>query len=209
MVRNGRTTGGNQRYLCRNCRSSKVCNPVPNGFGCRFNKQIIQLTKEGLGIRSTARVLGISPSTVVRKILEITDGIKKPKIPHPLKQLQIDELHTYIHNKHKGICVIYSWCQELRQVFTLEVGTRSKANLRKVVDPLLEAAVEFINTDCYSGYKGVVPRKKHTIFKRKNNGIERQNLNLRTHLKRLNRRTICYSKSVLMLEAVLKIYWWI
>ncbi|MFY1046718.1 IS1 family transposase [Chryseobacterium sp. GP-SGM7] len=34
------------------------------------------------------------------------------------------------------------------------------------------------------------------------------NLNIRTHLKRLNRRTICFSKSNLILIAILKIYFW-
>lgn len=208
LIKYGKTKNGKQRYYCTDCLKSEVLNPIKHGYANRFNKQIIQLTKEGLGIRSTARVLGISPATVVRKILDIANGIKKPKIPHSLKKVQVDELHTYIHSKSKEICVIYSWSQELRRVFTLEVGTRSKTNLQKVAHPLLEVAVESINTDGYSGYKGVIPLKKHTTFKRRNNGIERQNLNLRTHLKRLNRRTICYSKSAAVLLAVVKIYFW-
>ncbi|MBN9294195.1 MAG: transposase, partial [Flavobacteriia bacterium] len=48
----------------------------------------------------------------------------------------------------------------------------------------------------------------HKIHRRCTNHIERQNLNLRTHLKRLNRKTICYSKSLMMLLAVVKIYFW-
>jgi insertion element IS1 protein InsB len=73
---------------------------------------------------------------------------------------------------------------------------------------VLDVQEILLNTDRYSGYRGVVPKKIHTTFKRRNNGIERQNLNLRTHLKRLNRRTICFSKSKEMLEAVMKIYFW-
>ncbi|WP_255539589.1 IS1 family transposase [Flavobacterium sp. CLA17] len=38
--------------------------------------------------------------------------------------------------------------------------------------------------------------------------MERKNLTLRTHLKRLNRRTICFSKSLVVFTAVLKIYFW-
>uniref|UniRef100_UPI0038B39A68 IS1 family transposase n=1 Tax=Flavobacterium soli TaxID=344881 RepID=UPI0038B39A68 len=40
------------------------------------------------------------------------------------------------------------------------------------------------------------------------NHIERNNLTLRTHLKRLNRRAICFSKSLIVLVFVLKIYFW-
>lgn len=145
---------------------------------------------------------------MVRKILIIGAKIQSPKIPGKLGRMQVDELHTYIQNKDKEVYVIYSWDQESKQAFSLTVGTRSKMNLRSVVNPLLSSEIESINTDRYSGYRGVVPKKIHTTFKRRNNGIERQNLNLRTHLKRLNRRTICFSKSKEMLEAVMKIYFW-
>jgi insertion element IS1 protein InsB len=145
---------------------------------------------------------------VIRKILCIADAIPTPEIPKVLGRIEVDELHTFIQHKNAVMCVIFSWDQQSKQALSLIVGTRSKANLRKVINPLLEVDVESINTDRYSGYRGVVPKKKHTTFKRRNNGIERQNLNLRTHLKRLNRRTICYSKSIAMLLAVVKIYFW-
>ncbi len=208
VVKNGLTAGKKQRFLCKVCKSCRVIDPIQPGFGRKYDRKIIQLTKEGLGIRSTGRVLGISPATIIRRILEIAEKIRIPRLPSHLHYIQIDELHTYIHDKDREICVIYSWSQELRQVLSLAVGTRSKVNLRKVINPLLVIDLKSINTDGYPGYKGVVPKKKHTQIKRRNNGVERQNLNLRTHLKRLNRRTICYSKSAVMLLAVVKIYFW-
>lgn len=36
----------------------------------KLNQEIIQLTKEGLGIRSTARVLKISASTLLKRIIK-------------------------------------------------------------------------------------------------------------------------------------------
>jgi IS1 family transposase/transposase-like protein len=208
VVKNGKTAHGNQRYWCRFCQTSKVLFVKQNGFGSIFDKQIVQLTKEGNGIRSTARILTISPATILRKLLRIAQNIEPPKIPVNLKRIQVDELHTIIQNKKREIYVIYSWSQELKRVLTLAIGTRSKNNLRLVVDPLLAANAQTINTDGYSGYIGVVTKNIHTTYKTRNNGIERQNLNLRTHLKRLNRRTICFSKSSLILEAILKIYCW-
>lgn len=207
LILNGKTNYGKQRFLCRTCNTTKVADPKRVTYGNRFNNQIIQLTREGLGIRSTARVLGIAPSTVIRKILVIADGIVPPCILNGLR-IQVDEVHTFIQNKNREIYIIYSWSQELKMALSLTVGTRSKVHLRSVVNPLLSSEIESINTDKYSGYKGVVPKKLHTTFKRRNNGIERQNLNLRTHLKRLTRRTICFSKSKEILEAVLKIYFW-
>jgi IS1 family transposase/transposase-like protein len=207
-VKNGKTKYGKQRYLCRACQRSKVDDPKTTGFGVKYNDQIIQLTKEGMGIRSTARILNVSPATVIRKILGIAEAIELTEVPSKLDRIQVDEIHTFIGSKTNSVYIIYSWDQELKRALSLTVGTRSKANLRSVVNPLLSSEIESINTDRYSGYKGVVPKKLHTTFKRRNNGIERQNLNLRIHLKRLNRKTICFSKSREMLEAVLKIYFW-
>lgn len=175
LILNGKTRYGKQRFLCRTCKTTKVAEPKVITYGNHFNNQIIQLTNEGLGIRSTARVLGIAPSTVIRKILAIAESIEMSKILNGPGDVQVDELHTIVQNKKRAIYVIYPWSQELKEVLSLAVGTRPKNNLRKVVNPLLEADVKSINTDRYSGYKRIVPKKKHTT---------------------------------LILEAVLKIYFW-
>ena len=56
--------------------------------------------------------------------------------------------------------------------------------------------------------KAQIFKSIHKVFKHCTNKIERNNLTLRTHMKRLNRKTICYSIANLMLEACLRIYIW-
>ncbi|SKA74532.1 IS1 transposase, partial [Thiothrix eikelboomii] len=51
-------------------------------------------------------------------------------------------------------------------------------------------------TDDWGAYERLLPEDQHLITKRYTQSIERQNLNLRTHLKRLARKTICFSRSV-------------
>ena len=208
VVKNDFTKGRKQRYRCAVCSTSKVLEPAFTGFGKKLHAQLVSLVKEGCGIRSSGRILNVSTATVIRNILSIADAIAFPvNIPHN-GTFQVDELHTFVASKRREICVIYSWSKELKQAMSLTVGTRSKVNLRSVVTPLISANAKNINTDRYSGYVGVIPKEIHTTVKRRNNHIERQNLNLRTHLKRLNRRTICFSKSAAMLLAVVKIYFW-
>ena len=50
-------------------------------------------------------------------------------------------------------------------------------------------------TDAWPSYQAVLEPEKHIIGKRWTQRIERHNLNLHTHLKRLDRKTICFSKS--------------
>ena len=51
-------------------------------------------------------------------------------------------------------------------------------------------------------YERLLPEDKHLITKRFTQSIERQNLSFRTRIKRLQRKTICFSKSVEMHDKV-------
>ncbi|CDG46938.1 Transposase, IS1 family [Serratia symbiotica SCt-VLC] len=55
--------------------------------------------------------------------------------------------------------------------------------------------ITFYMTDAWPVYRTLLPSTSHVISKKYTQRIERHNLNLRTHLKRLARRTICFSKS--------------
>ncbi|MBS1528211.1 MAG: transposase, partial [Bacteroidetes bacterium] len=85
---------------------------------------------------------------------------------------------------------------------------RTKANLQRITDALLLSGSRRIYTDKLNIYRYIIPAAIHRVSRYGTNKIERKNLGLRTHLKRLGRKTICYSKSIVMLEACLKIYFW-
>ena len=57
-----------------------------------------------------------------------------------------------------------------------------------------------------SSYAKYIPPDRHGIGKENTWKIERKNLNFRTHLKRLNRRTICFSKSEQIHDNVIGMY---
>ena len=54
-----------------------------------------------------------------------------------------------------------------------------------------------------STYDRLLPEDKHLITQTFTQNIERQNLNFRTRIKRLQRKTICFSKSVEMHDKVI------
>lgn len=88
------------------------------------------------------------------------------------------------------------------------VGRRNKSNLNKIISTLVLSNAKRITTDKLDIYRSLIPKEIHSTKFRGINRIERNNLNLRTHLKRLNRRSICFSKSLSVLEAIIKIYFW-
>lgn len=169
---------------------------------------ISKLVRESVGIRGIGRILKISVTTVIKAIKAISRSIIKPLIPFNRRAFELDELRTYVVKKENQYWVAYALCEETRQVIDFVVGRRSKRTLRMIVNTLLLSGVRTIKTDKLNIYQALIPANRHVSNAYNINHIERSNLNLRTHLKRLSRRTICFSKSVGMLEACLKIYFW-
>jgi IS1 family transposase len=196
-----------QRYRCKSCNKTQLQSYVKPAYEASVNSNIAAYVKEGCGIRSIARLLKIAAGTVLKRIKTIANCIKKPIISTG-RIYEVDELRTYIKNKNKECWVIYALDKQSRQVVDLKVGSRTKKNLKRVIDTLLLAKCKQVYTDGLDIYRQLIPKAIHKVKRYGTNKIERKNLSLRTHLKRLNRKTICYSKSPPMLEACLKIYFW-
>jgi insertion element IS1 protein InsB len=196
-----------QRYHCKNCKKTWLAGYTKQAFLHSVNSEIAAHVKEGCGIRSIARLLHISATTVISRIQKIANDIKKPAIMME-RTYEVDELKTYIKSKSNEYWVIYAMDKDSRVVVDLKVGKRNKKNIKRVTDTLLLADCKLIYTDKLDIYGFVIPKMLHRTRRYGTNHIERKNLTLRTHLKRLNRKTIAFSKSLLMLEACLKIYFW-
>ena len=97
-IKNGKEKNGQQRYLCKNCKKSQQAVYKFNAYSTALNNNIIALTKEGVGIRGTARLLGISPTTLINRIKKIASEIKEPVLSKG-KTYEVDELRTFIKKK--------------------------------------------------------------------------------------------------------------
>ena len=163
-----------------------------------------------MSISSMARIFSISKSTVIRKIQQAADTISKPVISECGQEYEMDEMHTFIGRNLPGNYryIIYAINKRTSQVIDFIVGRRTKEDLAHVVKSVLELNPRKIFTDKLNIYPTLIGKPLHNTDTYKINYIERMNLSLRTHLKRLSRKTICYSKSAVVLSACLKIYFW-
>lgn len=207
-IRAGRQKNGLQRYYCKKCKKYQQAEYQYHAYCMERVKLISVLVREGVSVRGISRVLKIGIVTVIRKIKAIAAKINKPVIPFRKDTFELDELRTYINKKENQYWVAYALCSETKRVIDFVVGKRSKRVLRSIVNTLLLSGVRTIKTDKLNIYQALIPPDRHIANAYNINHIDRHNLNLRTHLKRLSRRTICFSRSVVMLEACLKIYFW-
>ena len=75
----------------------------------------------------------------------------------------------------------------------------SAEELKRLLTPF---GITTFYTDAWGVYSRNLPVTNHTIGKSNTQRIERKNLTLRTRIKRLTRKTICFSKSVTMYDIV-------
>ncbi len=205
LIRHGKSATV-QRFCCKSCGKTQQLYYRIKRKSEIDTIMLVKLHNEGVGISGIARILEIAKSTVQRKIEELSANTKAPEVYETGQDYEVDELKTYIGNKRNECWVMYAINRVTRQVLGLVVGRRTKANLRKVIAALLKLNPKKIYTDGLNIYPGLIPARIHRKSKGIMAFIERKNLTLRTHLKRLNRKTICYSKSELMLRASVYLY---
>ncbi|WP_218921128.1 IS1 family transposase, partial [Piscirickettsia salmonis] len=66
--------------------------------------------------------------------------------------------------------------------------------------------VSYYYTDDWGSYQRILPEDSHFIGKKNTQAIERKHLTLRTRIKRLARKTICFSKSEKMHDVVIGLF---
>jgi insertion element IS1 protein InsB len=197
-----------QKYYCKACKSHQQKTYTYRLCTAEDERTIVKLNNIGVGINGIARFTGMSKANVINKIRDLSKKTTKPVINEEHQEYETDEMHTIIENKRKSCYIIYAINNHTRQVIDFIVGSRTKENIGKVISTVNLLNPKKIFTDKLNIYPGLINKSVHSTIQYKTNHIERNNLNLRMNLKRLSRKTICYSKSIGMLESCLRLYFW-
>lgn len=89
-IRKGKVNGI-QKYKCKDCLKHQQCSYKYQSYTVT-DQQLITLTKEGLGIRSTSRILSISPKTGIERLKKIGDTLKRKSSFETGREYEVDEL---------------------------------------------------------------------------------------------------------------------
>jgi len=206
--KNGFQKNGKQSFKCKGYKLNFQKLYTYNACKPSANNKIKGLVKEGMDINNMSRYLKISATTVMKRIKQIASKIKAPDIFPTQNTYEVDEMYSYLGKKENQCWLIYAISRNRREVISFSVGRRTKENAQKVIDNLSLRSPRKIYTDKLGMYRTLIPSSLHSTRNRQTNHIERHNLQLRINCKRLARRTICYSKSIIKLESVLKIFFW-
>ena len=85
-------------------------------------------------------------------------------------------------------------------------GRREDQALLRLKGLLAPLGIRRFYTDGWGAYRRHLAPHRHMVGKRRTQQLERKHLTLRTRIKRLVRRTICFSKSIQMHELVIGLF---
>ena len=110
---------------------------------------------------------------------------------------------SFVHDKSNQRWLWLAVNHDTGDILAYTFGRRKDEvfkEFQKLLDPF---GITIFYTDDWGSYEHNIPTKNHTVGKNNTQTIERKNLTLRTRIKRLARKTICFSKSVIMHDIVI------
>ena len=118
-----------------------------------------------------------------------------------------DEMWSYVGSKANPRWTWYLLERNSGRIVAWENGRRQDEVLLRLLGHVAHLPLRRCYTDDWGAYKRLLHSPyQHIIGKADTWKIERRNLNFRTHLKRLNRRTICFSKDERIHDNVIGMY---
>jgi len=222
ISKNGKTRRGTQRYICndKECpRKSFILDYVYNGCKPGIDEQIIDMAANTSGIRDTARVLKISTQKVLDTLRKKEGSISKVNYKYiddvdasrievtivfweQIESAELDEMWSFVQKKDNQRWLWLAIDHNTRVVLAYAFGKRKDEVFLQLKSLLEPFGITMFYTDDWGSYERNLDPKQHTIGKKNTQAIERKNLTLRTRIKRLCRKTICFSKSVEMHDIV-------
>lgn len=109
---------------------------------------------------------------------------------------ELDEQWSFVENKARQQWHWYAYTTKSGGVLAYTFGPRTDETCRELPELLKPFSTGMITRDNRSSYTREMPQDKHLVGKIFTRRIERNNLTLRTHIKRPARKTICFSRSL-------------
>ena len=124
----------------------------------------------------------------------------------PGPEAQADEQWSFVGNKGNQRWLWYAIDSATGRVLAFVFGRRTDEVCRSLLDKLAVFSITRYFTDDWGSYSKLIPPDKHSVGKRHTQKIENKNLLFRTRIKRLARKTICFSKSETMHDTVIGLF---
>ena len=119
------------------------------------------------------------------------------------EEAELDEQWSFVKKKSNQRWIWYAVEHSTNTILAYVFGKRKDVVFKELKGLLEPLNIQRYYTDDWGAYDRHIDSNKHEVGKCNTQKIERKNLNLRTWIKRLTRKTICFSKSEKMHDIVI------
>ncbi len=123
-----------------------------------------------------------------------------------VEEAEADEMWSFVAKKHEPRWLWHAIDHRSGKVLAYVFGRRKDAVFVQLKALLAPFGITRYYTDSYGSYTRHLDANVHQPGKRNTQQIERKHLTLRTRIKRLTRKTICFSKSTVMHDIVIGLF---
>lgn len=123
-----------------------------------------------------------------------------------IDEAEMDEMWSFVEPKGQQRWLWHAIDHSSGAVLAYVLGSHKDAVFLKLRSLLEPFHLRRFYTDDWGAYQRHIPTSQHEIGKKNTQKIERKHLTLRTRIKRLARKTICFSKTIQMHDIVLGLF---
>ena len=121
-------------------------------------------------------------------------------------EAEVDEMWSFVGRKKEQRWLWHAIDHRSGKVLAYVFGRRQDEVFLKLKALLEPFGITRFYTDYWGAYTRHIDPDTHQSGKRNTQKIERKHLTLRTRIKRLTRKTICFSKSIQMHDIVIGLF---
>jgi insertion element IS1 protein InsB len=121
-------------------------------------------------------------------------------------EAEADEMWSFVGSKRHQRWLWHAIDHQTGEVLAYVLSNHQDSafvQLKALLEPF--GIIQFY-TDAWGAYDRLIDPAFHTVGKRNTQRIERKHLTLRTRIKRLARKTICFSKSIWLHDVVIGLF---
>ena len=118
----------------------------------------------------------------------------------------MDEMWSFVQSKRQQRWLWHAIDHDTGEVLAYVLAPHEDAALSALMQLLAPFGIKPFYTDNWGAYHRLLDPAQHIASKSHTQRIERKHLALQIRIKRLARKTICFSKSVLMHDTVIGLF---
>ena len=123
-----------------------------------------------------------------------------------VEEAELDEMWSFVNSKRNPRWLWHAIDRRSGQVLAYAFGRRKDNVFLQMKEQLEPFGIKRYCTDGWGAYERHLAAEVHEVGKRKTQRIERKHLGLRTRIKRLTGKTICFSRSEKMHDLVIGLF---